>query len=112
MIWFSSGCAATNRTNRRIPSANPAASAVCALRLDVHAAPPLDVLQQLARELLLAKEPRGLKCGRRACQRIGIRSQEQFDDRGVVLEDGAFQRGLPSGVVPIVVAAWCNQCGD
>jgi hypothetical protein len=35
---------------------------VCALRLDVHAAPPLHVLQQLPRELLLAEEPRGLEC--------------------------------------------------
>src|ERR1700741_4074685 len=32
----------------------------------------LDVLQQLARELLLAEEPCGLKRGWRACQRIGI----------------------------------------
>ncbi|HXO52602.1 MAG TPA: leucine zipper domain-containing protein [Mycobacterium sp.] len=45
---------------------------VCALRLDVHAAPPLHVLQQLPRELLLAEEPCGLKRGRRACQRIGL----------------------------------------
>ena len=45
---------------------------VCALRLDVHAAPPLHVLQQLPRELLLAEEPCGLKRGRRACQRIGV----------------------------------------
>jgi hypothetical protein len=41
-------------------------------RLDVHPASPLDVLQQLPREFLPLKELRGLKRGRRACQRIGI----------------------------------------
>src|ERR1700732_3007786 len=71
-----------------------ARSQVCALRLDVHAAPPLHVLQQLPRELLLAEEPCGLKRGRRACQRIGIRSQEPFGGRGVVVEDGGCERGL------------------
>src|SRR6185295_5089207 len=73
---------------------------------------PLDVLQQLPRELVLAEEPCGLKRGRRACQRIGIRAQEQFDDRGLVLEDGACQRGLPSIVVSINVGPARDQCGD
>ncbi len=41
-------------------------------RLDIHAAPPLDVLQQLPREFLPFEEPRGLKRGRRACQWVGV----------------------------------------